>query len=117
MERRYDPLPNDITSYDVFFGYYLREHRKPRTRLIHYAGTVIGTSCLFIMIATLNPWFFPLGLALGYGPAWFSHFFVERNKPAAFKYPFWSLISDYRMLWLQVTGKLDNALKNAGVAT
>jgi len=51
----------------------------------------------------------------GYFFAWVSHAFIERNKPATFTYPLWSLIGDYRMFWLWVTGRLDAELAKAGV--
>ncbi|MDQ3040985.1 MAG: DUF962 domain-containing protein [Acidobacteriota bacterium] len=44
---------------------------------------------------------------VGYAFAWFSHFFVEKNKPASFKYPLWSFISDYKMMWFMLFGKMD----------
>ena len=48
-------------------------------------------------------WFLPV---LGYGFAWVGHFFYEKNKPATFKYPFYSFIGDWVMLWHVLTGKI-----------
>lgn len=114
MSRSHVPLPDGL-SYSEFFDYYLREHRLARTRYLHYAGTIAGISFLIAAIFTQNVWLIPIGLFASYGPAWVGHFFIERNKPAAFKYPFWSLISDFRMLGLALTGKLPAALERAGV--
>lgn len=112
--RTHVPLPDDL-EYQEFFSYYLREHRKPATRAMHYVGTIAGTACLIGLIVTWNWWLLPLGFVLGYGAAWFSHFTIEFNKPAAFKYPWWSYLSDYRMLFLAMTGRLKPALRKAGI--
>lgn len=114
MSRTHTPLPDGLT-YAEFFDYYLREHQLPSTRFIHYIGTVCGPLFLVAAIITKAWWLIPLGFVAGYAPAWLSHFFVEQNKPAAFKYPFWSLISDFRMLGLQITGRLNARLRRAGV--
>ena len=43
---------------------------------------------------------------LGYGFAWFGHFIFEKNKPATFTYPTFSLMGDF-MMWFQlVTGQI-----------
>ena len=59
------------------------------------------------------------GLALipltGYGLAWVSHFFVEKNQPATFTYPLWSLAGDYRMVVSWLTGHIGEELERAGV--
>ena len=56
-------------------------------------------------LVTMNPWWL-LGMPLiGYGFAWVGHFFFEKNKPATFKYPLWSLMGDWRMFFETVTGK------------
>jgi hypothetical protein len=104
-----------ITTYRDFWPYYLREHAKPRTRAIHFAGTALATAFLVALIVAGNPWLIPAVLVAGYGPAWISHFLVEKNHPATFKYPFWSLASDYRMTFAWLTGRLADDLSKAGV--
>lgn len=105
-----------IATYREFWPHYLREHAQPATRAIHFAGTGLATASLAAMIATRNPWFIAGMLIGGYGPAWAAHFFVEHNKPATFTYPLWSLISDYRMAWSWLTGRLPRELTKAGVS-
>jgi hypothetical protein len=104
-----------IASYRDFWPYYLREHSKPETRAIHFGGTFLATASLLALIATRRLWLIPLVLAGGYGPAWIAHFLVEKNRPATFSYPLWSLISDYRMAWAWLTGRLSAELAKAGV--
>ena len=100
-------------TYGEFWLYYLREHAKPRTRAFHFAGTGVATLSLMALAITGNLWFLVAALFGGYGPAWIGHFFFERNRPATFKHPFWSLISDYRMAWCWVTGQLGRELAKA----
>ena len=104
-----------ITSYRDFWPYYLREHAKPETRAIHYFGTGLATATLLIAIVTRRPWLLLVMLLAGYGPAWFGHFFVEKNKPATFTYPMWSLFSDFRTAVLWMTGRLGPELDKARV--
>lgn len=97
-------------SYAEFWPFYLHEHAKPATRAIHYVGTLASTAVIMSAIASQNWWWLLIAPFLGYGPAWFSHFFVEKNKPATFEAPLWSLISDYRMCGLFLTGRLGDEL-------
>jgi hypothetical protein len=99
-----------ISSYREFWPYYLREHAQPATRAFHLFGTAAATACLLALIWTGNLWFAAGALIGGYGPAWSAHLFIEHNKPATFTHPLWSLISDYRMAFAWLTGRLGREL-------
>jgi hypothetical protein len=105
-----------ISTYREFWPHYLREHAQAKTRAIHFLGTGIATAAVMTLAVTGNAWFAALALIGGYGPAWTAHFFVEKNRPATFTYPLWSLLSDYRMAWSWLTGHLSQELDRAGVA-
>jgi hypothetical protein len=107
----------EYQSYSAFWPYYLREHARPGTRSCHYVGTGLGLLAVAAAIVTGNWALILLVPLLGYGFAWVSHAFVERNKPATFTYPLWSLASDYRMFFLAMTGRLKPELRRAGVET
>ncbi|MGF1463699.1 MAG: Mpo1-like protein [Maricaulaceae bacterium] len=109
-------MSNRIQTYAEFWPHYLREHARPRTRSLHYVGTALSLAALAAAVLTLNPLWL-LGMPLGgYGFAWASHAFVERNKPATFTHPLWSLVSDYRMFFFWLSGRLTPELERAGVA-
>ena len=108
-------MSGQFASYREFWPHYLREHAKPRTRALHFLGTGISTTMLVVLAATGRFWLLPAALAAGYGPAWIGHFFVEKNRPATFTYPFWSLVSDYRMAFAWLTGRLKTELSKADV--
>jgi hypothetical protein len=108
--------PASITSYREFWPFYLREHAKPETRLWHIIGTGAASVLLVAALVTFSYDLLLGALIAGYGPAWFAHFFVEKNRPATFRHPLWSLVSDYRMAGAWLTGSLGQELDKAGVA-
>lgn len=105
-----------IGSYAEFWPFYLREHARPATRAWHFLGSTLVVICLALFVAGQEWIWLLFAVIAGYGPAWIAHFFIEHNKPATFRYPFWSLISDARMYGLWLSGRLSVELSKAGVA-
>ena len=107
-------MARQYRSFTEFWPFYLREHSKPRTRALHYAGTSLVVA-IAIFAATTGRWLWLLAIPVaGYGFAWLAHFAVEKNRPATFTYPLWSLAADFKMWWLWVTGRLGRELQRAG---
>jgi hypothetical protein len=100
-----------ITNYREFWDFYVEEHSKPLTRVLHFIGTSLGVALLIWFVATGRWYFFTIFFVVGYGFAWFAHFVVEKNKPASFKYPLWSFISDFKMMWYMITGRMSREVE------
>jgi hypothetical protein len=95
----------EYKSFAEFYPYYLQEHAKTGTRILHFMGTflvfvILGYALLF------KEWIWLAAIPItGYGFAWIGHFFIEKNKPATFKYPLYSLGSDFVLFWDLLRGK------------
>ena len=96
-----------IKTYGEFWDFYVQEHSKLATRVLHFIGTSLGIVLLLLFLARGMWLYIPLCFVTGYAFAWFAHFVVEKNKPATFQYPFWSFISDYKMMWYMLTGRMN----------
>lgn len=107
------------TTFWDFYPYYLTEHARPVNRALHFVGTSLVIACLVLVIVKQSPWYLLAAPLCGYGFAWFGHFILEKNRPATFKYPFYSLGSDfvmfYHILTMQIDKKVDEAHQTIGV--
>lgn len=99
-------MTTNPTNYAEFWDFYVFEHSVPMTRALHFIGTSLGIALLIFFIARGQWYFFPVFFVVGYAFAWFAHFVVEKNKPASFRFPLWSFISDFKMMWYMVTGRM-----------
>ena len=93
-------------SFMDFYPFYLSEHANRTSRRLHFVGTSIAAVLLLAALATQRWWLVAAALIQGYGFAWVGHFFFERNKPATFTYPWFSLRGDWRLWWEILTGKI-----------
>ncbi|MEM6274279.1 MAG: DUF962 domain-containing protein [Myxococcota bacterium] len=108
-------MAKPIQSFEAFWPYYLREHSKPSTRAIHVIGTVLAMTTLATALFTGNLYALLLVPVVGYGAAWVSHFFIEKNRPATFTYPLWSLLADFKLCAMTLTFQIGPELMRAGV--
>ncbi len=94
-------------SFEEFWPFYVKEHAKKSTRILHFVGTTAAMSCIAGAVVLRKPWLLLAAPVVGYGPAWISHFFIEKNRPATFTYPLWSLQADFVMWSKMVKGEMD----------
>lgn len=95
-----------FTTFSEFWPFYVGEHSKATTRRLHFIGT-LSLIPLLVISFIYSVYLLLLLPVSAYGFAWYSHYFVEKNRPATFTYPVWSLLADFRMFWLMCSGKMD----------
>lgn len=103
---RNEVLKNDAEVKQKFYDFYLEEHQNMACRRLHFAGSSFGLLGLAKSLKTRSPKPLLKGIAAGYGCAWVGHFFFEKNKPASFKFPLQSFVSDFRMYTDVLRGNL-----------
>jgi hypothetical protein len=99
-------MAETFRSFGEFYPYYLSEHRDPTCRRLHFVGTGLVITLLVWATVSGQPallWLLPV---IGYGFAWVGHFFFEKNRPATFKHPVYSLIGDFAMFRDILTGRI-----------
>jgi hypothetical protein len=100
---------------DEFWLRYLRAHRSRSSRMLHYLGSLLAAASLLLAVTTFDWRWLIAAPVFGYGLAWTAHLAIERNRPETFGHPYWSLLSDYRMLVLALVGRLEPHLRRAGL--
>jgi hypothetical protein len=96
----------EYRSFGDFYPFYLTEHSQSGTRRLHFVGTLLVLLTLLSVLVTRRWTFLALVPIFGYGFAWVGHFAVERNRPATFRYPFYSLAGDFRMFVDMLRGRV-----------
>jgi hypothetical protein len=99
-ERKYE-------TFEEFWPFYVKEHSKKATRVMHFVGTTGAIACVAGGLLTKRRWLLAAAPVFGYGFAWASHFLIEKNRPATFTYPAWSLRADFVMWWKMVRREMD----------
>jgi len=100
------PAAPRYTRFDDFYPYYLQEHSNRTCRRLHFVGSSLALLLLAAGLVTQQWWLLGVAVVEGYGFAWVGHFFFEHNKPATFKYPWFSYRGDWKMWWQTLTGQL-----------
>lgn len=99
-------------SFEEFWPFYVSQHLNPTNQRLHFVGTTLVLASLAAG-ALLAPSYFAVAPLAGYGFAWVGHFLFEKNRPATFKHPLWSLRGDFRMYRLMLLGRMDGELVRA----
>jgi hypothetical protein len=95
-----------VKTFAEFYPFYLSEHANRTSRRLHFVGTTLSVFFLLHAFATLDFRWLLVGVVQGYAFAWVGHFFFERNRPATFRYPFYSLAGDF-VMWKDIlTGRI-----------
>lgn len=95
----------EFHSFAEFYPFYLSEHSNDTSRRLHYIGSTLVLLILLWAFVSGNFWWLLVLPVAGYGFAWVGHFFFEKNRPATFKYPLWSLMGDFRLFYETVSGR------------
>jgi len=90
-----------FATFGDFYPFYLSEHLNRTCRRLHFAGTTIGLVCLIAALMSGWLWYILIGLVAGYLFAWIGHFFFEKNRPATFTYPLFSVMGDW-VMWRDI---------------
>jgi len=95
-----------IEDFGDFWPFYVGQHARRGTRALHFVGTTLALVLLLGAVVFARPDLLAWALVSGYAFAWVGHFFVEKNRPATFRYPLWSLRGDFRMYALMWRGRM-----------
>ncbi|MEV8518268.1 DUF962 domain-containing protein [Dyella marensis] len=95
-----------FASFREFYPFYLGEHSDVNCRRMHFAGSTLVLAVIALAVTTGHlAWLWLVPVA-GYGFAWVGHFAFEKNRPATFRHPLYSLMGDWVMYWDVLRGRV-----------
>lgn len=103
----------ELRSFEKFFPFYVSQHSRPATRWVHFAGSHLGALVAAAALLRGRPAGVLALPMIGYGAAWSSHLLIEKNRPATFDHPLWSLRGDLRMMAMMWQGRDDELTRIA----
>ncbi|MCX4631067.1 DUF962 domain-containing protein [Streptomyces sp. NBC_01443] len=89
---------------EEFWPYYVAMHSRAATRWVHLTGTLTGLALTAYGLACGRKRHLAALPLIGYGTAWPAHFLIEKNNPATFGHPAWSLRGDAQMIRMMPAG-------------
>ena len=104
-------MDDRIKTFSEFYDFYLSQHQKMWTRILHFLGTLLLIAVLIYVVQSGKErflWYVPI---FGLGFSALSHYIFEKNKPTTFKYPIFTLMADFKLFFDLITGK--EKFKNA----
>jgi hypothetical protein len=105
-------MDEKLPTYEAFWPFYVSQHLDPLNRRFHFLGTTLVIACFVAGVFESPAWLLGMPVA-GYGFAWIGHFLCEKNEPATFTYPLWSLRADFRMYRLTWRGRMGPEIDRA----
>lgn len=100
-------MSEKFESFEEFWPFYVKEHSDKTNRRLHFVGTSLALACVAGAVLTRRKWLLLAAPVAGYGFAWVGHFVIQKNRPATFKHPLWSLRGDFKMWAKMLDGTMD----------
>lgn len=100
-------MAGHFANFREFYPFYLSEHSDRTCRRLHFVGSCLVLGVLAaVALGVLRPWWLLAVPVVGYGFAWVGHFVFEKNRPATFVHPLWSLFGDWVMFRDILVGRI-----------
>ncbi len=97
---------SSFSSFAEFYPFYLSEHSNRRCRRLHFIGSSLVIAVILVALFSGQLGWLWLMPVFGYGCAWIGHYGFEKNRPATFKHPLYSLLGDWVMYGQMLRGKV-----------
>ncbi len=98
-------------NFNEFYTFYLTQHQHPLCIILHCVGTLLALVFFIYFLITQSVLFLIAAPIAGYSFAWVGHMAFEKNRPATFKNPFYSLLADFILFKKSTIQILKNILR------